>query len=169
MKKRVLDLCLMAMMGVILTVSKQAMSALPNIEPVTLLVILFTLAFGKRVVGALLVFLLTQGLIYGFHIWWAMYLYVWPLLALLTWLFRWMTRPWQWAILAGGFGLAFGSLCALVYLPQGLSWTLSWIVAGLYYDVGHAVGNFLLTLVLYLPLRRALDRLSAALPPGKTA
>ena len=159
MRKRVLDLCLMAMMGVILTIAKQAMSNLPNLEPVTLLVILFTLTFRKRVIGALLVFLLGQGLIYGFHIWWAMYLYVWPLLALLTWLFRWMTRPWQWAVFAGLYGLAFGSLCALVYLPNGLSWVLSWIIAGAYYDLGHAVGNFLLTLVLYLPLRRALDKL----------
>ena len=159
MRKRVLDLCLMAMMGVILTIAKQAMSNLPNLEPVTLLVILFTLTFRKRVIGALLVFLLGQGLIYGFHIWWAMYLYVWPLLALLTWLFRWMTKPWQWAVFAGLYGLAFGSLCALVYLPNGLSWVLSWIAAGLYYDLGHAVGNFLLTLVLYLPLRRALDKL----------
>ena len=159
MRKRVLDLCLMAMMGVILTIAKQAMSNLPNLEPVTLLVILFTLTFRKRVIGALLVFLLGQGLIYGFHIWWAMYLYVWPLLALLTWLFRWMTKPWQWAVFAGLYGLAFGSLCALVYLPNGLSWVLSWIIAGAYYDLGHAVGNFLLTLVLYLPLRRALDKL----------
>lgn len=159
MKKRVLDLCLMAMMGVILTISKQAMSGLPNLEPVTLLVILFTLTFRKRVIGALLVFLLGQGLIYGFHIWWAMYLYVWPLLALLTWLFRWMTKPWQWAILAGLYGLAFGTLCSLVYLPNGFSWMLSWIIAGAYYDLGHAVGNFLLTLLLYLPLRTALDKL----------
>ena len=40
---RVLRLVLSGLMGALLVVSKQAMSGLPNIEPVTLLVILFAL------------------------------------------------------------------------------------------------------------------------------
>ena len=151
-------------MGALLTLSKQVMAGLPNIEPVTLLVILFTLVFRRRVIGALAVFLLTQGMLYGYGVWWFMYLYIWPLLALLAWLFRWMDKAWQWAILAGMYGLAFGTLCALVYLPQGFSWMISWIIAGAAYDLGHGIGNFLLTLLLYRPLRLALDRLDRALP-----
>ena len=91
MKGRLTNLCLMAMMGTVLVVSKEVLAFLPNVELVSLLTILFTLVFGKRVVGALGVFLLLEGLLYGgFGTWWVMYLYVWPLLALLTWLFRWM-------------------------------------------------------------------------------
>lgn len=43
MDKRLVRLCLTAMMGVLLTVSKEVMAFLPNFEPVTLLTVLFTL------------------------------------------------------------------------------------------------------------------------------
>ncbi|MEH2934855.1 hypothetical protein [Acutalibacter sp. JLR.KK004] len=158
--KKIFALCLMAIMGVVLAASKEALAFLPNFELVTLLLILFTLCFGRYVIGALGVFLLLEGLLYGFGLWWAMYLYVWPLLAGLAWLFRWMDKAWQWALLAGGYGLCFGSLCALAYLPLGgASMALAWAIAGLPFDFIHAGANFLLALVLYRPLRTALDRL----------
>ncbi len=166
MKGRLTNLCLMAMMGTVLVVSKEVLAFLPNVELVSLLTILFTLVFGKRVVGALGVFLLLEGLLYGgFGTWWVMYLYVWPLLALLTWLFRWMGHCWQWAILSGLFGLAFGTLCSLTYLPVGgVSMMLAWIVSGLPFDFVHGGGNFLLALLLYHPLRKVLDQLAKWLP-----
>ena len=165
MKRRLTDLCLMAMMGTLLVVSKETLAFLPNVELVSLLTILFTLVFGKRTVGALAVFLLLEGVLYGFGTWWVMYLYIWPLLALLTWLFRWMKRGWQWAIFAGLYGLAFGTLCSLVYLPVGgPSMMLAWIISGLTFDLVHAGGNFLLALLLYHPLRKALDQLEKRLP-----
>ena len=158
--KKIFALCLMAIMGVVLAASKEALAFLPNFELVTLLLIMFTLCFGRYVIGALGVFLLLEGLLYGFGLWWAMYLYVWPLLAGLAWLFRWMDKAWQWALLAGGYGLCFGSLCALAYLPLGgASMALAWAIAGLPFDFIHAGANFLLALVLYRPLRTALDRL----------
>ena len=99
MKSRLVDLCLMAMMGTVMVVSKETLAALPNVELVSLLTILFTLVFRRRVLGALAVFLMLEGLLYGgFGLWWLMYLYVWPLLAGLTWLFRWMKHSWQWAV-----------------------------------------------------------------------
>ena len=85
---RVLRLVLSGLMGALLVVSKQAMSGLPNIEPVTLLVILFALELPRETPGAVTVFILLQGVLYGFGLWWAMYLYVWYLLALLAWLLR---------------------------------------------------------------------------------
>ncbi len=158
--RRLWPLCLTAMMGVVLAASKEALAFLPNFELVSLCVILFTLVFRRWVAGALAVFLLLEGLLYGFGLWWLMYLYVWPLLALLAWLFRWMDTSWQWAALSGLFGLLFGSLCALVYLPMGgPKMALAWALAGLPFDAVHAGGNFLLALTLYRPLRRALDRL----------
>jgi len=78
---RVLRLVLSGLMGALLVVSKQAMSGLPNIEPVTLLVILFALELPRETPGAVTVFILLQGVLYGFGLWWAMYLYVWYLLA----------------------------------------------------------------------------------------
>lgn len=164
-KRPLFTLCLTAMMGVLLTVSKEAMAFLPNFEPVTLLVILFTLVFGGAALGAVGVFLALEGLLYGFGLWWIMYLYIWPLLALLTLLLRRLgwDRAWQWALAAGGFGLLFGGLCSLVYLPMGgPKMMLTWTLAGLPFDAVHGGGNFLLMLVLYRPLRRALELLRRA-------
>lgn len=48
---RVLRLVLSGLMGALLVVSKQAMSGLPNIEPVTLLVILFALELPRENAG----------------------------------------------------------------------------------------------------------------------
>ena len=76
---RVLRLVLSGLMGALLVVSKQAMSGLPNIEPVTLFVILFALELPRETPGAVTVFILLQGVLYGFGLWWAMYLYVWTM------------------------------------------------------------------------------------------
>ena len=165
MKTRLTSLCLMAMMGTVMVVSKEALAFLPNVELVSLLTILFTLVFRRQVIGGLGVFLLLEGVLYGFGLWWLMYLYVWPLLAVLVWLFRWMKRSWQWAVFSGLFGLAFGSLCSLVYLPTGgVSMVIAWIISGFTFDLVHAGGNFMLALLLYHPLRTALDKLDRWLP-----
>lgn len=161
---RLRDICLMAMLGVVMVVSKEALAFLANIELVSLFTILFTLAFGRRILGILGVFLLLEGLLYGFGTWWVMYLYIWPLLAGLTWLFRWMKHSLQWALLSGLYGLAFGSLCALVYLPVGgVTMMFSWIVSGLPFDLIHGGGNFLIALFLFRPLQIALERLKSLL------
>ena len=154
----VLRLVLRGLMGALLVVSKQAMSGVPNLEPVTLLIILFALELPKETPGAITVFLVMQGVLYGFGLWWAMYLYVWYLLAFLTRLLRRMDRAWGWAIFSGLYGLAFGGLCAAVYLfAKTPAFALSWWLSGLSYDAMHGVGNFVLMLLLYRPLRTALQ------------
>lgn len=160
MRRRLVGICSMSLMGVLLTVSKEVMAALPNFEPVSLLTILFTLAFGGWGAGSLAVFLLLEGLLYGFGSWWVMYLYIWPLLAALTWLLRRMDRAWQWAVFSGLYGLAFGTLCSLAYLPVGgVKMMFAWLVSGLPFDLMHAAGNFLLMFFLYRPLRAALEKI----------
>ena len=114
--RRIVGLVLSGLMGALLVVSKQAMSGLPNIEPVTLLIILFALELPRETPAAITVFILLQGVLYGFGLWWAMYLYIWYLLALLAWLFRRMDHALFWAVFSGLYGLCFGGLCAAVYL-----------------------------------------------------
>ena len=115
-----LRLVLSGLMGALLGVSKQAMSGLPNIEPVTLLIILFALELPRETPGAITVFLVLQGVLYGFGLWWAMYLYVWYLLAFLARLLCRMDHAFGWAVFSGLYGLCFGGLCAAVYLRAEL-------------------------------------------------
>ena len=165
---RILDLTLMGMMVAVMEVSKLALSFLPNIELVSFWIILFTLFFRWRVLFAIPAFVLVEGLLYGINLWWISYLYAWPLLALAAWLFRRQESVLFWSILSGSFGLLFGMLFAIPYvvigaagngLRSGLYAGFTWWVAGIPYDIAHGIGNFVLMLVLYKPVREAMKRL----------
>lgn len=58
---------------------------------------------------------------------------------------------------AGLFGLCFGALCSIPYIFIG-GWAMafSYWISGLPFDLVHCAGNFVLTLVLYKPLHRAM-------------
>lgn len=109
------NITLIGVMVATLEVAKFALSFLPNVELVTLLIMLYTLYFGRKIVYVIPVFVLIEGIVWGFGIWWIMYLYLWPLLALITYLFRKTESVIFWAVLAGVFGLIFGALCAIPY------------------------------------------------------
>ena len=101
-----------AFLAAILVIVQVAFSFLPNIEFVSLLIILYTLVFEKRTVVIIYLFALLEGILYGFGVWWVMYLYVWTILYLLVRIFRKNNSLLLWAVLSGFFGLAFGMLCA---------------------------------------------------------
>lgn len=148
-----------AMMVAIIEVCKSALTFLPNIELTSFWIIMFTLYFEKRILFAIPVFILLEGAIYGFGLWWIMYLYAWPLLALLAWLFRKMDSVWGWATLSGIFGLSFGMLCAIPYaVTGGIYAGFTWWVQGIPWDITHAIGNLVIMLVLYHPVKRVMNK-----------
>lgn len=162
MKKKlsIKDIALMGMMLATIEASKMAMSYLPNIELVTLLIILYTLFWGKRIYYVLVAFALIEGCIYGFGIWWVMYLYVWPLFAFLTNLFRKQQSVWFWSIVSACYGLFFGALCSIPYLfTTGIYGAFTWWVGGIPFDIIHCISNFVLCMVLFLPLRKVFSRI----------
>ena len=153
-------LVLFALLGAILVGLQVAMAALPNVEAVSLLVMVYTVVFGGAVAYILCVFVVLEMLIWGAGTWVISYLYVWAVLAVLAWTLRKMDSRLGWAILSGGFGLAFGALCALVYLPVGgfRMFAVTW-VAVIPFDVLHCVSNFVIAFFLFAPCRRLLERL----------
>ena len=159
-KLTIKDIAVMGVMVATMTSFKYAMSLIPNVEPVSLLIILYTLFLGPKVIYAIVVFILVEGLIYGFGTWWVSYLYIWPLLSLLTYLFRKQTS-YFFAILSGVFGLFFGALTAIPYLfVGGLTAAFNYFIAGIPYDLIHSVGNFILCLALFKPLNTVLNKIS---------
>lgn len=151
----------LGLLGAVLFVAKLSMAALPNIEPVSLLVMVYTVVFGRRALYPIYIYVALECLIFGVNFWTISYLYVWAFLALLTWLLRGMERPLGWAVLSGAFGLSFGAQCALVYLAAG-GWkaALSWWITGIPFDALHCAGNFVMALVLFKPCRTLLTKLS---------
>ncbi|MEG0878028.1 MAG: hypothetical protein RSF00_05050 [Oscillospiraceae bacterium] len=156
---RAKKLALGAVLAAILMVAQVVLSFLPNIELCSLLIILYTLCFTPAVaVWAVAVFVILQGLLYGFGIWWFSWLYIWPVLILFAWLFRRNTSAVLWAVIAGVFGLCFGALCALPYFITGGFYAgISYWFAGIPFDIAHCVGNFVLTLVLFKPLYKCFN------------
>ena len=151
------DIVLAGMMVAIIEVCKGAMAALPNIELTSFWIIVFTLFFEWKIIFVIFAFIFMEGVLYPFGLWWVMYLYAWPLLAFLTWLFRRQSSVWFWCVLSALFGLSFGFLCSLPYaaigmadggLFQGLTAAFTWWVAGIPWDMVHGGGNFIVMLVL---------------------
>ena len=164
------DIAYMGMAVALIEAGKAALSFAPNIELTSFWIIMFTLFMGWKVMFIIPAFIAIEAAIYGVHVWVLMYLYIWPLLAVLTMIFRKNDFALFWAILSGFFGLFFGALCApaqilLVSHPENMhdffSAAFTWWVSGIPWDVAHGIGNFVLMLVLYRPIRIAVNKLDS--------
>lgn len=159
-KLRLSELVLFGILGALTFGLKFVMSGLPNIEPVSLLVMLFAVVFGKKSLFPIYTYVAMEILFYGIQDWNLNYLYIWALLALGAWLLRSSRQPVVWALLSAVFGLCFGLLCAPVHLfIGGPAYALSWWINGIPFDVLHCGGNFVTALVLFCPLRTLLEKL----------
>lgn len=162
------DIASIAIMISLIEVCKVALSFLPNIELTSFLIIMYMRFYGKKMIYIIPAFILIEGCIYGFGLWWIMYLYAWPLLALVTWIFKKQDSALFWSVISSVFGLAFGFLCSFPYffigltsggVRSGLAAQFSWWVAGIPWDIVHGVGNFVIMLVLYKPISVAMKRI----------
>lgn len=163
------DIALIGMMIAVIEVSKFALAQVPNVELTTFWIIMFTLYLGNRIFYVIPAFILIEGAVYGFHIWWVMYLYAWPLLALATMTMRKKNTYFGCIMLSGVFGLLFGLLCSIPYiftgafeggLVNGFRTAFTWWVAGIPFDLVHGVANMVIMLVLYYPITKAMQTAS---------
>ena len=155
------DITLIGLMVAIIEVCKIVMKDIPNVELTSFLVIMFTLYFGKKIAYVIPTFIVIEGLLFGFGLWWIMYLYLWPLLALVTWKFRKMNSAWNWAVVSGMFGLLFGFFGAFPYVvTSGIPTAIAWWIQGIPWDITHGVANFALMLVLFRPIRNVMNRVN---------
>lgn len=139
---------------------QMVMGPLPNIEPVSLLIILFAVVFGWKCLYVVYTFVAMEILYYGLSTWCIYYLYVWTVLAVIAILFRRTKEPVVWAVISGIYGLFFGALCAFAdVFMGGLAFAISKWTTGIYFDILHCLGNFVIAWVLFKPLRTLLERL----------
>lgn len=150
-----------ALLSAILYVSKVALEAFANVELISTLIIVYTLVFGRETFLIITVFNLFELIQWGFGSWWVSYLYVWPLLCLSVLLLKKLVKEefLVWSVVAGCFGLIFGGLFAIAYIPIDPSYALAYWISGLPWDVGHGGCNFVLTIVLGKPLYKVLRML----------
>ena len=148
------------MLGALTFGAKVAMSVLPNIEPVSLFIMVFAAVLGLKCLYPVYVYVALEILLYGIGTWNVMYLYVWAILAVAAYFLRGMKNPLGWALLSAVFGLSFGLLCAPVdFLLGDLGYVIAKWISGIPFDIAHCAGNFVMAALLFVPLRRLLERL----------
>ncbi len=157
---RIKDIVIIGMLSAIFLTVQVGLAFLPNVELISLLIILCTLVIGYKTLLVIYVFVMSELLIYGLSTWWVNYMYVWTLLFLVTYLFRRERSPYFWAIVSGLYGLSFGALCSLPYFFMGgFPTMLAYWVSGIMFDLVHGIGNFVLALVLFRPLYYLMERI----------
>jgi hypothetical protein len=159
------DVVAVAFLASILTVGKLGLSGIPNIEVVSLLVILYAARLGLlRSILITMVFATIEVMIWGFGIWTFGYYLFWPFLVFLT---KIMPQSWQnksgYTILSGLFGFSFGLLFAIYSAPLTNLPILAYWLNGITFDLVHMIGNVLMMLLLYHPVNRALSYITNSL------
>ena len=159
------EICIFGILGALMFVSKIVMEALPNIHLLGMLTIVYTLVFRKKALIPIYVYIFMNGLYAGFNMWWIPYLYIWTILWGITMILpRKMPKALAcvvYPVICALHGLFFGALYAPV---QALMFnftfeqTLSWIAAGLTFDIIHMAGNFAVGLLIF-PLSEVLKKL----------
>lgn len=163
--KSIRDMVIFAMLGTLMFISKLVMEGLPNIHPVAMFIMVFTIVYRFRALIPIYIFIVLTGLYGGFSVWWVPYLYIWAVLWGMTMLLpRNMPKKIAavvYPLVCGLYGLLYGTLYApaqALLFGYDLQKTLLWISTGLPYDAIHAVGNTVMGLLI-LPLSELLKKL----------
>ena len=158
------EIAVFAMLGALMLAGKKLTEWIPNVHPVTMLTMVYTLAYRKKGILPVLVYLALDTLFWGIT-WTVPYYYIFPLCWLCTLLLptNLQKRTLQlWCtVICTLFGLLFGVLYApWQALMLGLSFekTLLWIAAGSSFDITHAIGNFAASFLI-LPLTEILRKI----------
>ncbi|WP_290451277.1 hypothetical protein [Ileibacterium valens] len=147
-------------LGALIFALKMVMAPFPNIEPVTLMVIVLGSTLGIQSIWAILIYILCEVLTWGANIWVLNYLYLWPLLLVISCLLRKSNSAFVYACTVALFGYCFGAFCAIpMIFISGISGAIAWWQSGVLFDLIHGTSNFILVLILYRPLHKVLSEL----------
>lgn len=164
MKTKTYNICLYGILGALMFSLKFVMAPLPNIEPVSLLLIVYTIVFGIHAFYPLTSYIILEILIYGFSFWSIGYLYIWAILVITSiTIFKTTnsTNTLLWATASGLYGFLFGALyIPLYFISGGATFALSWWISGIPYDIMHGVSNFILCTVLLQPILKIFNTLT---------
>lgn len=165
MKLTIRETAVFAMLGALMYASKMLMELAPNIHLLGMFTVAFTVVYRKKALYPIYVFVLLMGLMNGFSAWWLPYLYIWTVLWAMTMLLpkgipeRW--KPLVYMTVSALHGYLYGALYAPAQaLLFGLDFAgmITWIVAGLPWDLIHGTSNFLCGVLIY-PLVKLLTRI----------
>lgn len=162
-KSASVNLTYVAVMAASLTVLKLALSFIPNVEVVTLLILCYASAFGaRRTITATMIFCTVEILLYGFNSWVLLYYIYWNALAFTASLCLKKPSLIVAVVIAVLFTVFFGVLSTAIDVmfagingvPEselGYLFT-AYYVRGAWFYIIHVISNFFIVGVLYIPL-----------------
>lgn len=151
------------MLGAVMYASKLLMEVAPNIHLLGVFTIAFTVVYRKKALYPIYIYVILNGTFSGFAAWWVPYLYVWTVLwgvvMLLPEHLPKRLRPLIYMTVCAVHGFLFGTLYApaqAVLFGMSFQGMISWIIAGLPFDLIHGVSNFFCG-ILIVPVISALQ------------
>ncbi|ATO51811.1 ECF transporter S component [Brevibacillus laterosporus] len=145
---------LLAILAALSVAGRIALSFIPNVQPVTTIVILMTILMGLRY-GLLLaiIVMILSNMVLGIGIWTLPQIIAYCAIVVVTSIFM---RPlfsklslFVMALYAGFTGLLYGFIISLCQIPlYGSTYFLAYYLAGIPFDTLHAIGNFVFYFVL---------------------
>lgn len=160
---------LIGMFAATITGGKFALMALPNIEVVTLLIMLYTYVFGLGMgLSATLIFCTVEMFIFPINSWVISYYIYWPLLSIVTFIFKKLIMKNRVVIpmiiavvMTTIFGVLTSLVDTLVFTSPDLYWKMFAVmyIRGIPFFVTHIVSNALVVGLGFLPLSKVLMKL----------
>ena len=169
-KLSVRELALFGVYAALMFLLKFAMQGLPNIHPLGLFIIVLTVQYRYRALIPLYVYVMIDGIVGGFALWWVPYLYIWTPLWAMAMGVSYLVRRFHlsgkvaaplYMCIAALHGFSFGTLYApFQALAYGLNFggMLTWIAAGIPFDIVHGVSNFFVA-TLVVPMSAVVKNL----------
>jgi len=164
-RRMIIYITVLPMLGTIMFASDILMEALPNIHLVGMFVMAFTLVFRSKALVSIYIYVLLNGFYMGFSPWWVPYTYVWTVLWGIT-----MLLPKRmpkiaacivYPVVCSLYGFAFGTLFApgqAVMFGLSFKELLAWIVAGIPFDIIHGISNLFAGMLIF-PIVELIRRL----------
>lgn len=157
-----------AALAALLTVGKLALSFIPNVEVVTLLITVYGSALGIcYALPSALIFCFVEMAIYGLGSWVPLYFVYWSLLAALSSLLLKGKRLFVAVAIGAAGSVLFGVLSACadtVFVASSIApsrlgaYFVAYYIRGLYFDIVHVASSAITIAILYLPLVAALKK-----------
>lgn len=165
MKLSTREIAVFGMLGAVMYSSKVLMEIAPNVHLLGVFTMAFTIVYRQKALYPIYTYVILNGIMVGFAMWWIPYLYLWTLLWGVTMLLpKNMPKKIRipiYMVVNACHGFLFGTLYAPAQaLMYGLSvkGTIAWILAGLPWDFVHGVSNFLCGFLI-VPIVSILRRL----------
>lgn len=155
MKLKLRELTVFAILAALMFASKQLMAVLPNIHLLGVIIVAVTVVYRAKALYPIYTYVIIEGLFSGFATWWIPYLYVWTILWAVTMILPKKIpakiKPLVYMTVCGLHGVLFGVLYApaqAIMFGMSFKATVSWIAAGLPFDLIHGASNFVCGLLI---------------------